>query len=97
MGDLANDAAAKSGSGSPRQGNGDHGSDAAHLATNSASERQACAGRRPTKSRLVQHRQVPDRAGNRPLSEAELSAYCRCKGIYPEQVAQWRLACEQAN
>ena len=32
-----------------------------------------------------------------PLSEAELSAYCRCKGIYPEQVAQWRLACEQAN
>jgi transposase-like protein len=32
-----------------------------------------------------------------PLSEAELSAYCRTKGIYPEQVAQWRIACEQAN
>jgi transposase-like protein len=32
-----------------------------------------------------------------PLSEAELSAYCRTKGIYPEQIAQWRLACEQAN
>lgn len=32
-----------------------------------------------------------------PLSEAELSAYCRTKGIYPEQVAQWRLVCEQAN
>lgn len=32
-----------------------------------------------------------------PLSEAELSAYCRTKGIYPEQVAQWRLICEQAN
>lgn len=32
-----------------------------------------------------------------PLSEIELSAYCRTKGIYPEQVAQWRLACEQAN
>jgi transposase-like protein len=32
-----------------------------------------------------------------PLSEAELSAYCRSKGIYPEQVAQWRLTCEQAN
>jgi len=32
-----------------------------------------------------------------PLSEAELSAYCRMKGIYPEQVAQWRLICEQAN
>lgn len=32
-----------------------------------------------------------------PLSEAELSAYCRRTGVYPEQVAQWRLACEQAN
>lgn len=32
-----------------------------------------------------------------PLSEAELSAYCRTKGIYSEQVAQWRLVCEQAN
>lgn len=32
-----------------------------------------------------------------PLSEIELSAYCRTKGIYPEQVAQWRLACERAN
>jgi transposase-like protein len=32
-----------------------------------------------------------------PLSEAELSAYCRTKGIYPEQIAQWRLICEQAN
>ena len=32
-----------------------------------------------------------------PLSEAELSAYCRTKGIYPEQITQWRLICEQAN
>jgi transposase-like protein len=32
-----------------------------------------------------------------PLSEAELSAYCRTKGIYPEQVSQWRMTCEQAN
>ena len=32
-----------------------------------------------------------------PLSEAELAAYCRTKGIYPEQVAQWRRVCEQAN
>lgn len=32
-----------------------------------------------------------------PLSEAELSAYCRTKGVYPEQIAQWRLICEQAN
>lgn len=32
-----------------------------------------------------------------PLSEVERSQYCRAKGIYPEQIAQWRLACEQAN
>lgn len=32
-----------------------------------------------------------------PLSQAEMSAYCRTKGIYPEQIAQWRLICEQAN
>jgi Transposase len=32
-----------------------------------------------------------------PLSEVELSEYCRRKGIYPEQIAQWRQACERAN
>ncbi|MBC3921189.1 IS3 family transposase, partial [Undibacterium sp. CY18W] len=31
------------------------------------------------------------------LSETELSAYCRRKGIYPEQVREWSLVCEQAN
>lgn len=31
------------------------------------------------------------------MNEAELSAYCREKGLYPEQIAQWRSACEQAN
>jgi transposase-like protein len=31
------------------------------------------------------------------LSEAEISQYCRSKGIYPEQIQQWRHACEQAN
>jgi transposase-like protein len=31
------------------------------------------------------------------LSEEEVSAYCRRKGIYPEQIAQWRQACELAN
>jgi transposase-like protein len=31
------------------------------------------------------------------LSETELSAYCRRKGVYPEQIAQWRQACELAN
>jgi transposase-like protein len=28
---------------------------------------------------------------------AEISEYCRKKGIYPEQLAQWRKACENAN
>ena len=32
-----------------------------------------------------------------PLSEEELAQYCRAKAILPEQVKQWRLACEQAN
>ncbi|MCW8332205.1 IS3 family transposase, partial [Photobacterium sp. SDRW27] len=27
------------------------------------------------------------------LSEIELGEYCRSKGLYPEQVAQWRQAC----
>ena len=31
------------------------------------------------------------------LNEAETSAYCRSKGLYPEQIRQWRQACEQAN
>lgn len=31
------------------------------------------------------------------MNEAELSAYCRQQGLYPEQVRQWRQACEQAN
>ncbi len=31
------------------------------------------------------------------MNEAQLSTYCREKGLYPEQVRQWRDACEQAN
>jgi len=31
------------------------------------------------------------------MNEAELSAYCRQRGLYPEQVRTWREACEQAN
>lgn len=31
------------------------------------------------------------------LSEAELAEYCRRKGLYVEQVREWRAACEQAN
>lgn len=31
------------------------------------------------------------------MSETDVAAYCREKGIYPEQLAQWRAACEQAN
>ena len=32
-----------------------------------------------------------------PLSELELSEYCRKKGLYPEQVKAWKDACLQAN
>lgn len=31
------------------------------------------------------------------LNEAELAEYCRKKGIFPEQLSQWRIACERAN
>lgn len=31
------------------------------------------------------------------MSETDVAADCREKGIYPEQLAQWRAACEQAN
>lgn len=31
------------------------------------------------------------------MNAAELSVYCREKGLYPDQIAQWRSACEQAN
>lgn len=31
------------------------------------------------------------------LSEAELAAYCRQRGLVPEQIQQWRTACAQAN
>jgi hypothetical protein len=31
------------------------------------------------------------------LNEAELGAYCRKRGLYPEQIQAWRAACEQAN
>ena len=31
------------------------------------------------------------------LNEIEFSQYCRSKAVLPEQVEQWRLACERAN
>lgn len=31
------------------------------------------------------------------LNEAELSEYCRKKGLYPEQVTEWKHACLKAN
>lgn len=31
------------------------------------------------------------------FNESELSAYCRERGLYTEQIRQWREACEQAN
>ncbi len=31
------------------------------------------------------------------LNATELSAYCRERGLYPEQVARWRQAAQEAN
>ncbi len=31
------------------------------------------------------------------MSEAEIAEYCRQRGLYSEQLASWRTACEQAN
>ena len=31
------------------------------------------------------------------FNEIELAEYCRKKGIYPEQLSRWRIACEHAN
>ena len=31
------------------------------------------------------------------LNEADLSEYCRKRGLFPEQIAAWCTACEQAN
>src|SRR5690606_8004387 len=32
-----------------------------------------------------------------PMSEAELSEYCRKHGLYPEQIDAWKAACMGAN
>lgn len=39
-------------------------------------------------------RMVLESAG---LGEAELGEYCRRKGLFVEQLQEWRAACEQAN
>jgi transposase len=39
-------------------------------------------------------RMVLESAG---LSEVELGEYCRRKGLFVEQIQEWRVACEQAN
>jgi len=31
------------------------------------------------------------------MNEAALSSYCRERGLYTEQISEWRTACEQAN
>ncbi len=31
------------------------------------------------------------------MNQAEVAAYCREKGLYPEQLVQWKEACERAN
>jgi transposase-like protein len=32
-----------------------------------------------------------------PMSEAEISEYCRHRGVYPEQIEAWKAACMGAN
>jgi hypothetical protein len=32
-----------------------------------------------------------------PLNEAELAEYCRSKGLFVQQIASWREACQHAN
>jgi transposase len=29
------------------------------------------------------------------LSEIEISQYCRKKGLFPEQIQEWKVACEK--
>ncbi len=31
------------------------------------------------------------------MNEAEISEYCRKRGLYPEQIARWQQACKKAN
>lgn len=31
------------------------------------------------------------------MNSVDLAEYCRKRGLYPEQIAAWRTACEQAN
>lgn len=31
------------------------------------------------------------------MNAADLGEYCRCRGVYPEQLRVWREACERAN
>ena len=31
------------------------------------------------------------------MNEAEISEYCRKRGLYPEQIASWRQTCKKAN
>jgi len=31
------------------------------------------------------------------MNETEISTYCRERGLYAEQIGEWRAACEQAN
>ena len=47
---------------------------------------------------MVERRQVQGGAGDGVAERGQRrSEYCRRKGIYPEQIRQWREACEQAN
>jgi hypothetical protein len=43
------------------------------------------------------HGQVHSGAGTVGLNATELSAYCRERGLFPEQVDRWRQTAQDAN
>ena len=46
---------------------------------------------------MAQRGEICDGGGDSCTEEAQLGEYCRKRGVYPEEVKAWRLACERAN
>ncbi|MGF6852426.1 hypothetical protein OKW29_001312 [Paraburkholderia sp. CI3] len=76
---------------------GDYRTDVVHVAPTGQRTRSRSAGRWEESRRMVFGRQVCGSAGTAPLNAAELAEYCRRKGLYPEQIAAWRAACQAAD
>ena len=93
----ANDAATEQTGIGPGQGAWHLGTDTLYLATKSTVSGSASAGK--WKNAVVWS--SADKFGvvleTAHMNEAELAEYCRSKGLFVEQVADWREACQQAN